>query len=226
MEIVRSLEPCGSSPRMRGKPPRSDKCQRVRRIIPAHAGQTFVIGARGLGKTDHPRACGANVSVWLWTPSATGSSPRMRGKPGANGAVVMGERIIPAHAGQTPRPRATPTARTDHPRACGANSAGRPSNILQSGSSPRMRGKPERLFVRACRPRIIPAHAGQTAPGHRTISRCSDHPRACGANRGTSIECPPTGGSSPRMRGKRQGSDGRRPETRIIPAHAGQTAHQ
>ena len=212
----------------------------------------------------------------------------MRGKPGANGAVVMGERIIPAHAGQTPRPRATPTARTDHPRACGANSALRPSNILQSGSSPRMRGKPRLCTAAISVLRIIPAHAGQTCGGRRGPACSADHPRACGANlnayscvlaaRGSSprmrgkphratgpfhavriipAHAGQTGerpsnarpladhpracganlqlvegfggsffGSSPRMRGKRQGSDGRRPETRIIPAHAGQTAHQ
>ena len=172
---------------------------------------------------DHPRACGANVSVWLWTPSATGSSPRMRGKPGANGAVVMGERIIPAHAGQTPRPRATPTARTDHPRACGANSALRPSNILQSGSSPRMRGKPRLCTAAISVLRIIPAHAGQTCGGRRGPACSADHPRACGANIGVDVSDAFGCGSSPRMRGKLPCARSGRRLRRIIPAHAGQT---
>ena len=147
----------------------------------------------------------------------------MRGKPGANGAVVMGERIIPAHAGQTPRPRATPTARTDHPRACGANRRCAMVRQLAYGSSPRMRGKLSPTTSRYNFPRIIPAHAGQTAPYvHRTFCR-ADHPRACGANVSALSKIISISGSSPRMRGKRYGTASHNPQGRIIPAHAGQT---
>ena len=87
-----------------------------------------------------------------------------------------------------------------------------------------MRGKPERLFVRACRPRIIPAHAGQTGERPSNARPLADHPRACGANLqlvegfGGSFF-----GSSPRMRGKRVTVTGGDTDSRIIPAHAGQT---
>ena len=73
----------GSSPRMRGKR-RPRPCPRTPvRIIPAHAGQTS--GSRwGLdGNADHPRACGANAPVHVAARDPAGSSPRMRGKPGA-----------------------------------------------------------------------------------------------------------------------------------------------
>ena len=103
MEIVRSLEPCGSSPRMRGKPPRSDKCQRVRRIIPAHAGQTEKSHQKQWFAPDHPRACGANENMANGAEILYGSSPRMRGKPRAQPAMRCAGRIIPAHAGQTVR---------------------------------------------------------------------------------------------------------------------------
>ena len=204
---------------MRGKPGANGAVVMGERIIPAHAGQTPRPRATPTARTDHPRACGANSALRPSNILQSGSSPRMRGKPrpllrscgssprmrgkhAVAGAARRVVRIIPAHAGQTSGLTYPMPSVADHPRACGANFRVREVVDAYAGSSPRMRGKPERLFVRACRPRIIPAHAGQTAPGHRTISRCSDHPRACGANRGTSIECPPTGGSSPRMRGK------------------------
>ena len=50
-----------------------------------------------------------------------------------------------------------------------------------------------------------------------------DHPRACGANL---VKLKDTGdrfGSSPRVRGKRHGTDHEHETARIIPARAGQT---
>ena len=167
---------------MRGKPPRSDKCQRVRRIIPAHAGQTFVIGARGLGKTDHPRACGANAAAGRIRTLRRGSSPRMRGKQGGRRKLEREIRIIPAHAGQTAPARDATSRSSDHPRACGANGSGQSLSESLLGSSPRMRGKPNPTREMERRTRIIPAHAGQTTFLNKTLANPADHPRACGAN--------------------------------------------
>ena len=71
------------------------------RIIPAHAGQTRFSTARGSAPADHPRACGANGCGVLSVRSIGGSSPRMRGKLDGVLGFLRGERIIPAHAGQT-----------------------------------------------------------------------------------------------------------------------------
>ena len=91
----------GSSPRMRGKPVPAFPALSVIRIIPAHAGQT----STGLPSvphcTDHPRACGANVSPTSFNERTFGSSPRMRGKLHSLNFVFGVQRIIPAHAGQT-----------------------------------------------------------------------------------------------------------------------------
>ena len=70
----------GSSPRMRGKPVALIFLAIAFRIIPAHAGQTFRVVGLGLGATDHPRACGANVRRPDQQRLQFGSSPRMRGK--------------------------------------------------------------------------------------------------------------------------------------------------
>ena len=52
----------GSSPRMRGKPRLHPTESPYRRIIPAHAGQTFDLSIARKFTSDHPRACGANTA--------------------------------------------------------------------------------------------------------------------------------------------------------------------
>ena len=147
----------------------------------------------------------------------------MRGKRCGVAAAVVTYRIIPAHAGQT-TPIVTAWYRTpDHPRACGANTSTRSAYSTLVGSSPRMRGKLGFGSTRQCRPRIIPAHAGQTDDAVFSMLRHPDHPRACGANSASDwVEAWRTG-SSPRMRGKLRSRRFSGTFTRIIPAHAGQT---
>ena len=173
---------------------------------------------------DHPRACGANVTSGSPAAYERGSSPRMRGKRDAEKRRVHRERIIPAHAGQTTRVYRKHVETADHPRACGANRRCAMVRQLAYGSSPRMRGKLSPTTSRYNFPRIIPAHAGQTAPYvHRTFCR-ADHPRACGANGGANCRRWHAIGSSPRMRGKHAVAGAARRVVRIIPAHAGQTS--
>ncbi len=216
----------GSSPRMRGKLIERRERDHILRIIPAHAGQTAGTPARGRARPDHPRACGANSRFFCSCAAACGSSPRMRGKHGPSCRVRQGNRIIPAHAGQTASNSPTSNCATDHPRACGANQNQRVRSLVCSGSSPRMRGKRARRRVRRGRGRIIPAHAGQTR--RYCVWSCADpdHPRACGANAGEHVGGAHAGGSSPRMRGKPLKSNVACVSTRIIPAHAGQTSRE
>ena len=152
-----------------------------------------------------------------------GSSPRMRGKPVARQYPIGRGRIIPAHAGQTNRPRGIRGQGADHPRACGANSSARRISGASHGSSPRMRGKRVRVLLELGVNRIIPAHAGQTIAPRYQQTMCPDHPRACGANRQKKLPTPRQNGSSPRMRGKRRLLFVFHCFLRIIPAHAGQT---
>ncbi len=93
----------GSSPRMRGKPALHSRAGVGHRIIPAHAGQTSMVVSASVLSSDHPRACGANQQGGYprWYPP--GSSPRMRGKRVRGPCGSYRLRIIPAHAGQTPR---------------------------------------------------------------------------------------------------------------------------
>ena len=214
----------GSSPRMRGKPEHGRAVHRKRRIIPAHAGQTD-IRYTGYGRrSDHPRACGANMIGCGHDGYPFGSSPRMRGKHHKGAFIGVIVRIIPAHAGQTRFPDLIHVSPPDHPRACGANPANRSSRNLFYGSSPRMRGKRNPNKLDAPATRIIPAHAGQTLTFSILDSATTDHPRACGANFTSALRGKINVGSSPRMRGKPVHLQQRFRIVRIIPAHAGQTS--
>ena len=175
--------PAGSSPRVRGKRRHVAADFTAPRIIPARAGQTPSLCATASTRTDHPRACGANLSTVASIGVSPGSSPRVRGKH----LLALGDRlvgrIIPARAGQTRRRRTPAWRRSDHPRACGANDTTISNDSAATGSSPRVRGKPGARFWQSVRHRIIPARAGQTSRMVRLSDWISDHPRACGANR-------------------------------------------
>ena len=91
----------GSSPRVRGKRSKAGDKAKKARIIPARAGQTLRNHGIPDQRTDHPRACGANDRNHSTTRSASGSSPRVRGKQMAALREELIRRIIPARAGQT-----------------------------------------------------------------------------------------------------------------------------
>ena len=74
------INKAGSSPRVRGKRLRHEKLLHEGRIIPARAGQTDRQDHSALHRTDHPRACGANLSNAVQKANPYGSSPRVRGK--------------------------------------------------------------------------------------------------------------------------------------------------
>ena len=221
--MVMEVSPSGSSPRVRGKPFRTIPGRAGVRIIPARAGQTLRRGQWHRHDADHPRACGANLvpfSLRLWW---FGSSPRVRGKLDDVRLDDAANRIIPARAGHTYFFQSIKAVTPDHPRACGANCRNRYRVEVDSGSSPRVRGKPRRRSrLPVCR-RIIPARAGQTRPPSNRWCCESDHPRACGANPGNGSSVAACFGSSPRVRGKQPYAHVNVRRLRIIPARAGQT---
>ena len=216
----------GSSPRVRGKQIACERIIGTPRIIPARAGQTHWPAIRTIGRTDHPRACGANGIECAHRTCRHGSSPRVRGKRRRLQRRRGPGRIIPARAGQTSARDMSRNAYADHPRACGANATTAINVSGAAGSSPRVRGKLEPVGAGHERFRIIPARAGQTSAAVGSGSRRSDHPRACGANVRVHTMLLVRSGSSPRVRGKliRRGKHFAR--NRIIPARAGQTSPQ
>ena len=91
----------GSSPRMRGSHTTLFSPKTCKGIIPAHAGLTSLPSHRPLECWDHPRACGAHLSVVVGVELFEGSSPRMRGSLLGDYITKEITGIIPAHAGLT-----------------------------------------------------------------------------------------------------------------------------
>ena len=95
------LLPVGSSPLTQGKRCPRQHPWRPTGLIPAHAGKTRQCPPWFPDRTAHPRSRGENhawartVAIWL------GSSPLTRGKHPISIHMLLGARLIPAHAGKT-----------------------------------------------------------------------------------------------------------------------------
>ena len=130
----------GSSPRVRGTPRIRVGQDDVAGIIPACAGNTsFPCLIRFPGR-DHPRVCGEHQTTPPAELGGEGSSPRVRGTPGAPDRNRRLAGIIPACAGNTWLWHGLPPTARDHPRVCGEHSMFAYDNLVQWGSSPRVRG--------------------------------------------------------------------------------------
>ena len=150
----------------------------------------------------HPRVCGENPGASISITSRTGSSPRVRGKPGALSTGIGAVRLIPACAGKTPTICVHHALFRAHPRVCGENYTVSAFLSNEVGSSPRVRGKRQQGRHRRPAPRLIPACAGKTATGNAYIKVERAHPRVCGENTIWAAPLVPKTGSSPRVRGK------------------------
>ena len=215
--------PYGSSPLTRGKHARRRGGPSIRRLIPAHAGKTALAAAFIRATAAHPRSRGENDGGVDEGFAQLGSSPLTRGKRHPVVQVQAGVRLIPAHAGKT-TVTATVTACSEaHPRSRGENPTRLPRGGRASGSSPLTRGKPHRLKNWQEVSRLIPAHAGKTAPGAKIQSWKPAHPRSRGENRSHVITKRWPAGSSPLTRGKLCLLVGEVAQNRLIPAHAGKT---
>ena len=147
--------------------------------------------------------CGEHFHAFLAPVAAEGSSPRVRGTPSGREACSTTLGIIPACAGNTRGTPYAPYAVRDHPRVCGEHiTATEDDHII---------------------PWIIPACAGNTSMLMRVMPWPWDHPRVCGEHRRHHRARSVQRGSSPRVRGTRQGRRHRRDQHGIIPACAGNT---
>ena len=173
-------EPWGSSPRMRGTHQIRDVSADIHGIIPAYAGNTGWLGSWDTFQGDHPRVCGEHHTLPFSPSCHSGSSPRMRGTLQCRVASEGESGIIPAYAGNTFSATPTPTSTGDHPRVCGEHPKAVPLTEASAGSSPRMRGTPERHHVAPRQGGIIPAYAGNTRRSSNAPSPTRDHPRVCG----------------------------------------------
>ena len=132
-------------------------------LIPAHAGKTLHHRDQDRTAQAHPRSRGENVTMTAPCVLSTGSSPLTRGKHPRGVPPVIGDGLIPAHAGKTFQPRLHHRGRQAHPRSRGENYRSLPVSSRRAGSSPLTRGKRRQVPVAVLHRRLIPAHAGKTA---------------------------------------------------------------
>ena len=95
--------------------------------------------------------------------------------------------------------------------------------LVQTGSSPRMRGTRVRPTGRRSALGIIPAYAGNTRATAARPQPTRDHPRVCGEHLTSCVMVVSSMGSSPRMRGTLVVAELLGHESGIIPAYAGNT---
>ena len=112
----------------------------------------------------------------------------------------------------------------EHPRVCGENLNRKLGDRSITGTSPRMRGKPEALLPALIRVRNIPAYAGKTQPHFHRPRQAEEHPRVCGENNYSNAGLRMAEGTSPRMRGKRVRDALSMEIVGNIPAYAGKTS--
>ena len=134
----------GSSPRIRGKHEEVEALRRETGLIPAHTGKTSCPEEGQDHQWAHPRAYGENESSPRQEKQRPGSSPRIRGKPGAHLDLFSRPGLIPAHTGKTLRVQVAVRECWAHPRAYGENPCDHTSSTTRAGSSPRIRGKRRR----------------------------------------------------------------------------------
>ena len=193
------------------------------RLIPAHAGKTWICGQTASQAAAHPRSRGENQMSATPTVKGEGSSPLTRGKRPRRHQRGYGLGLIPAHAGKTGPPRRSAGRSRAHPRSRGENRSGLLSATMRTGSSPLTRGKRDLVGIVKVVSRLIPAHAGKTRQSSRNARQRAAHPRSRGENAQCGEHVHGEAGSSPLTRGKRDPAVRRRRAGRLIPAHAGKT---
>ena len=218
-----AVVPLGSSQRLRGTPKNATHAEKRVRFIPAPAGNTICSRPSWLSGTVHPRACGEHVRAVLYPLDFFGSSPRLRGTRRSVGWWRAWCRFIPAPAGNTVWCPPESIAVAVHPRACGEHVQTDMEAAGYAGSSPRLRGTPERFRYELRDGRFIPAPAGNT-PGLDYFTRhIAVHPRACGEHFLEGVGGVGEHGSSPRLRGTPPAGERSDAAKRFIPAPAGNT---
>ena len=211
----------GSSPRVRGAVRVHRRNERRPGIIPACAGSR--LGGRcPVGpERDHPRVCGEQHSYSGKVHTFQGSSPRGRGAGVLEGEHRLRRGIIPARAGSRNGATHCPSARRDHPRACGEQVERSIMSMGVTRSSPRMRGAVLLIVTSPLDSGIIPACAGSSGCARGRCGARRGHPRVCGEQYLLSYTAMPPAGSSPRVRGAVH-EVGRVAQAHgIIPARAG-----
>ena len=152
----------GSSPRVRGTGPARRIPVPVTRFIPACAGNRTLMPWPYWRRTVHPRVCGEQKPDTNQEEKTDGSSPRVRGTASGHMMWTLENRFIPACAGNRSFLEKAFPLQPVHPRVCGEQVCRFNSDVIQDGSSPRVRGTVSLVPLARMMDRFIPACAGNS----------------------------------------------------------------
>ena len=155
----------GSSPRWRGTRGARRHHVLAHRFIPALAGNAPGALRRACLSSVHPRAGGERAGGFMVSFYHGGSSPRWRGTHARFRQIGLGNRFIPALAGNAAIQPNRRRRCSVHPRAGGERGSSFPAAARTSGSSPRWRGTLKGAPRQAGDHRFIPALAGNALSG-------------------------------------------------------------
>ena len=164
--------------------------------------------------------CGERVYDFDALIQTNGSSPRVRGTLRPFDDECSGARFIPACAGNACARQSIQRHPPVHPRVCGERNTSVPTTCRTDGSSPRVRGTLSDWHVPIATARFIPACAGNANAPCVLGAFFAVHPRVCGERINPHGFVWLLGGSSPRVRGTRDGSYPAVERWRFIPACA------
>ena len=151
----------GLSPRVRGNLYSPASQSRLKRSIPACAGEPHALLSKMAAKKVYPRVCGGTIAVRSSEESTSGLSPRVRGNPYCYCYVCLRCRSIPACAGEPYRFCYSRVYLAVYPRVCGGTYCYRFTYGSFYGLSPRVRGNPVKVLLWIGLGRSIPACAGE-----------------------------------------------------------------
>ena len=152
----------GSSPQARGTVGRQRGDLVIERFIPAGAGNSTPTVPVRSPATVHPRRRGEQVSTDVIDQEIYGSSPQARGTDAVLERGPLGERFIPAGAGNRHRPGPATASPAVHPRRRGEQITPGSAVVVTGGSSPQARGTVLIIGYREVSDRFIPAGAGNS----------------------------------------------------------------
>ena len=212
----------GTSPRVRGNQVASSASAAGRRNLPACAGEPRRAWDVARQNEEPPRVCGGTASARPVSCASQGTSPRVRGNRDIFCAQHRRSRNLPACAGEPRRIPAARSARREPPRVCGGTLYPELASRIERGTSPRVRGNHKGSSVVEGEWRNLPACAGEPAPAPPAQGPVPEPPRVCGGTPERHTRARPAGGTSPRVRGNPPVSRTARPDTRNLPACAGE----
>ncbi len=213
----------GLSPLARGTPIICFCTTVPRRFIPAGAGNTLRARVFADQRSVYPRWRGEHVTLPEYRNSPDGLSPLARGTLHIRWALLIGERFIPAGAGNTLNFAGSCYPCPVYPRWRGEHRFLVAATRLKAGLSPLARGTRRLFNFKRLKPRFIPAGAGNTLVEIDAKYEKPVYPRWRGEHMTTRTRCAARGGLSPLARGTLLSPDYLTLYFRFIPAGAGNT---